>query len=66
MSFTPQELRLLQAADAVIDANAEETSAQKNARQSRESRERRRMRLGDAAYRKMCRDRLARWKESRS
>lgn len=64
--FTEAEMRLLRMGDAVIDADqADETPAQREARYSRESRERRRLRMGDDAYRAMCRDRLASWKARR-
>jgi hypothetical protein len=55
MSFTAAELAILRAGDAAMDlppiAGRTETIAQRNARLSRESRERRREREGDEAYR---------------
>jgi hypothetical protein len=56
--MSPAELRLLRLADAVED---EETPAEKNRRHSFESRERRRARMGNAAYLAMCRARAQRW-----
>lgn len=62
MTFTPAERRQLAFADQVEDT---ETPAEREARWSRESRERRRQRMGDAAYRAMRRAQVAAWKERR-
>jgi hypothetical protein len=61
--MSPTELRLLRLADAVED---EETTAQRNSRHSFESRERRRIRMGNAAYLAMCRERNAHWRANHS
>jgi hypothetical protein len=60
--FTAAERAQLALADRQIDAGAHETHRQRQARFSRESRERRRERMGDDAYRAMCRARMAAWK----
>jgi hypothetical protein len=65
MTFTPTERRLLALADQVEDTRDTETPAEREARWSRESRERRRQRMGDAAYREMVRVRRIAWLDRR-
>jgi hypothetical protein len=58
VSFTAVELAVLRAGDAVI---SQETPEEKQARYSRESRERRRHRIGDDAYRAQRRAYVNAW-----
>jgi hypothetical protein len=61
-TFTPQELALLRLSD---QAEEVETEAERQARYSRESRARRRAKMGDAAYREMITKRTAKWRQRR-
>ena len=58
--FTEAELRLLKLSDKVEDQGENKTDKEREAQYSRESRERRRARMGEVAYRAMCREREAR------